>query len=633
MDVEPIAGGVLRMDLKGMEAAAACFCTLPDRVRKMPGSECLIPHRITVHKDASYTDGDEPEAREVSQALLRRLVGSINEARLATATHASFACVDGRQVHLDSPRSFGGDLVEMSHVLSFARQVLGADLTQDAVDTFLADWLSTRRGRGEHERFYFYTDLDAVSQLSQWLRDHKGLVGHQYIELTNVPDPLHRPVLEGLRVASNHGNVFLRMLLEFPDKFGANADAIHKLVRAYFNILWRRDKVSAQGMLHKRLQFVVAEGYHTERVFIDVRNSAYCDAEAIHSVLTLGQIEDMVPDATSAPEPAPRPPQPQETGARVLQRRVARAAADLRAQKEALADARSVNAPLHFVQVGEQVTAQARTEGRARTEGQADGAAPASFSLLQRPAPEALSPLPTRTALGVDTVAAGAVEDAIAAARAQDPSVSGTAAGASAFEGMNDAVTRAIAAADGYAPAAEAALAALNTDPSAEATAKVTAAVEAQSVSLDAEGQGGGQQQQEQQKEQQAAAAAEAAEAEEDPNVAFAANLAETLLKTGTAHEVLRQADQLYPWGTGEAGDRLVLDSGYRPQTGMQAFVFNSQAVVNLRRELLRKAVMSFKIGTYDNNWPQFQARTDANDKLFRRIVAGTLPQYVVFMT
>jgi hypothetical protein len=85
VDIEPIAGGVLEFKLKRMEADATCFCHLPDRVRQLTNSECLVPHRITMHKLEDYADVEKPPA-EFPAPFLKMLIGSINEVFLFECT-------------------------------------------------------------------------------------------------------------------------------------------------------------------------------------------------------------------------------------------------------------------------------------------------------------------------------------------------------------------------------------------------------------------------------------------------------------------------------------------------------------------------------------------------------------------
>ncbi len=586
VDIEPIAGGVVRMDLKNMGADAACFCHLPDRVRKLPNAQCLVPHRMTIHKAASYEDPADPDIRELSVSLLKRLVGSINEVRLVTARHSSFACVDGRQVHLDSPRTFGGDFAEMAQLLSFVAKQAKKQLPQGEVDTFFHMWLGSTKGEGGHERFYFYTDLDALSKLTQWVRDKYGLVGNQMLELTNVPDYLHLPVLEGLKIPQHHGNVVLRMMLEFPDKFGVDVSAVHSLMQSYFNLLWRKDKQHVNGPLHKRLQFVIAEGYHKERVFLDVRNSQYCHNEGIHSVLTISKIPEQLPDSSTAGPPLQTSSaqlNPGPLASSIVQRN----AREVEAQQQRLNELKARNAPVAMIELDATVASTVTDPTPIPAPAAEDHMSPSvdmSGEIVLSPEVKELERLQREG----DAAAAQAAAQAAAATNAANAAANAQSA-AGLVEGASDA-SASVTAASAPAPAA--------VDSAAGPADIVVAYAENQ-----------------------------AAESEDDD---FLPSLVETL-KSGANHAKYGGADPSYPWDKDQGA--LVLDSRYKPQDGMQAYIFNSQAAMNLRKEMLHSAMEPFKIGGFDASWPIYETRAGLNDKMFKSILAGSLPQYVVFMT
>jgi len=290
IDIEPIASGVIRLDMRGLEAQAACFCKVPERVRKLRNSQCLIPHRITLYKPGTHVDTPAKVAAELPVPYLKQLIGSINEVRLVSSSQASFACVDGRQTHLDSPRTWGGDFGEFVQALAFVNDQREKPLKQDAVDTFLATWIDTTRGRGAHEAFFYSTDVDAVMKLTQWLRETYGLVGTQLVDLTAVPDYMQGPVLEGLRQPRHIGSLPIRLMLEFPKRFKVAPAVVHMAHEAYFKMLWRKDIMGHDGPLSSRIRFIISEGYHAEKVFLDVRNSVDCVREQIHSVLTISEM-------------------------------------------------------------------------------------------------------------------------------------------------------------------------------------------------------------------------------------------------------------------------------------------------------------------------------------------------------
>ena len=308
VDIEPIAGGVIRLDLKGLEAQAACFCHVPERVRQLEHSQCLVPHRITLYKPGTHRDTTVAASRELAIPYLKRLIGSINDVRLVSSYQASFACVDGRQSHLGSPRTWGGDFGEFVQVMAFLSARARKPFTQVDADQFLLAWLDIARGRGGHESFYYTTDVHALYKLTQWMRHEYGIVGTQSLDLTAVPDFLQAAVLEGLKQPAHSGSLPIRLMMEFPERFVTPLPVVHMAHEAFFKLLWRDDVHGVDGPISHRLRVIVSEGYHQEVAFLDVRNSASCVKENVHSVLTVAEMLDDEAFQKAIRAPRPQPP-------------------------------------------------------------------------------------------------------------------------------------------------------------------------------------------------------------------------------------------------------------------------------------------------------------------------------------
>jgi len=604
VDVEPIAGGVIRMDLKRLEADAACFCHLPDRIRKLEGSQCLIPHRITVHKDASWQPSGVPEA---SPALLKRLIGSINEVRLVTSSHSSFADVDGRQIHIDQPRTFGGDMGEFIQVLSFIERKRKRPVTSVEVAQFFLKWISQSRGKGLHEQFYFSTDTTALMRLTQWLRDTYGLHGSQLLDLTNVPAFLARPVLNALQKPAHHGNLSIRLMLEFPDKFKVRPNVAHKLFEAYFNLLWRRDKEFEGELLHTRLQFVVAEGLHKERLFLDVRNSAYCVAEKIHSVLTISKLP---PQTRALPNVAPGPARATTDPVRKHKQReiniAMRNVQEMRTQEAEARKWRQKNALPHAKTKG----ATQRIRKKGGTSFLEVDAEVRALQAQDKSGAPSLPDIANEAAAEVEARQNGNVDDPLLLAAKTEDSVHSILHPESTSYDTKAAIEQLSALSSLESSAA---FQTANSHALAEESSNQTKALEEEARRV---------------REEQL-------EDERNKQELFDSMLEtlgyDYLRNPIDSPDVRRHAAPGYPWSS-ETGP-LVGDSRYRPQTGMQAFIFNSQAAENLRQELLLAALSSFKVGQYQQLWQEYSQLTKANDHLFMQLMASGIPSYVVFMT
>lgn len=110
------------------------------------------------------------------------------------------------------------------------------------MESLFFTWLDTMRGKGQHDSFYYHTDLEALEAITTYVkRRHPELPGTNLIDLTDVPEWLQRDVLEALYLGKHQGCAHLRLLMNFPQKYGVDLKMVRYLIKAYFNLLWRKD--------------------------------------------------------------------------------------------------------------------------------------------------------------------------------------------------------------------------------------------------------------------------------------------------------------------------------------------------------------------------------------------------------
>lgn len=291
VDVEPTTGTVLKLDLHNLEAEASCFCKFSKRPSLMRNSQCRLPHRIDVVAEKA----GRRDIPALSSATMKWLLGSVNQVRLATVEHSSFACCDGRQVDTSSPRAFGGDFGEFLNMLSLVDKNEGYKLTQEIVDSLFYDWIDVPKSRGKHEMFYYHTDLSALSKLTWYLKKKHDWRGESLIDLTNVPEALQEDVLAALAIPDHHGCIHLRLALSFPQRYGTSVRIFGMLVRSYFSTMWDKQRRGKDGktLLYTRIRYVVSQGGHRERAFFSVNETPQCQSERVVPVVTLSRRNDI----------------------------------------------------------------------------------------------------------------------------------------------------------------------------------------------------------------------------------------------------------------------------------------------------------------------------------------------------
>eukprot|EP01006_Ploeotia_vitrea_P053158 TRINITY_DN67760_c4_g1_i1.p3 TRINITY_DN67760_c4_g1~~TRINITY_DN67760_c4_g1_i1.p3 ORF type:complete len:401 (+),score=192.95 TRINITY_DN67760_c4_g1_i1:36-1238(+) len=217
-------------------------------------------------------------------------VGRPEDFRMVDSHQMSFSCIDGRSPLDDvSLRTPGGDFGEFVYAMAEHQKIVGK-LYQPQVDMLMASFLQFRKA----ESFYYHTDVEAVKKIEQALIDMGKMTKGQILDLVNPPLRLREDILKLLAKPEHHGCLHIRLMLTHPDLYGIDANLVHMILKAYFSIMWNRDQigvgafgeqqVSSPFELWKALKFVLSEGRHREKAWVNVFNSKKCTAEGVSTL-------------------------------------------------------------------------------------------------------------------------------------------------------------------------------------------------------------------------------------------------------------------------------------------------------------------------------------------------------------
>lgn len=203
---------------------------------------------------------------------------------------SSFVCVDSRQAHFESLRTWGGDFLEFARALTYTYD-RGAEIRQADVDTALYTWIDVPLS--DPLGFHYTTDMEALVRITAWLSDKYDLKGKKLVDLVNPPKALQPFLLDALMRPEHHGNVCLRLAMENDGAAGTQAHVVRMLIRSYFNLLWRKDYIGQHGPIHNKLSIIIADGLHSPKAFISVRDSKACRAASWHAAVSIGYHDEI----------------------------------------------------------------------------------------------------------------------------------------------------------------------------------------------------------------------------------------------------------------------------------------------------------------------------------------------------
>jgi hypothetical protein len=199
---------------------------------------------------------------------------------------SSFVCVDSRQAHLESLRTWGGDFLELVRVLSYMADHMGLSFSQNDVDHVLYTWLDATLE--DPVGLHYNTDLEALTRLGVWLGDRYGVAGSKVVDIIDPPVALQPYILEGLALPRHQGNMCMRLAVDNTDLSAVRPDLFAQLTTAFFKLLWRRDYPGTHVPIHAKLSVVVAEGTHAAEALVRVKDSSACREGGLHGAVAIG---------------------------------------------------------------------------------------------------------------------------------------------------------------------------------------------------------------------------------------------------------------------------------------------------------------------------------------------------------
>ena len=143
----------------------------------------------------------------------------------ADVLSSSFRCIDGR-ITSESLGAFGGDLGEFGLALLVYEDLSGQRVDESSVKIYLSEYL----GCMEQSNFYMCNDDQATSSVEQEL----GITG---VDFYNPKEDLQDDLLELLTQPDGVGDLHLKYLLKYPDKYSIRPEAISILIKVFYKLL------------------------------------------------------------------------------------------------------------------------------------------------------------------------------------------------------------------------------------------------------------------------------------------------------------------------------------------------------------------------------------------------------------
>lgn len=240
-------------------------CNCQQKVRT-----CHAPRKARVHLEAANREKALPREK------LRTLLTPSNFT-LVEVEKTYFSCLDGRYSRpiLGTP---GGDFGEFLLALSVAEISMNKNITEARLVEVLREYLGF--GGPDDVVLYHCQDEDAVSHLAQFL-EVDGQTGRVVgLNLQEPPSKLQAAILKELKHPQNHGDYFVKSVLENPDDFYVRPGLIHSWIRAFYTVWWDKTTIDKSGYAYsRRIKVDVLQGKPKEKAWINFQANAHCEDE------------------------------------------------------------------------------------------------------------------------------------------------------------------------------------------------------------------------------------------------------------------------------------------------------------------------------------------------------------------
>lgn len=245
------------MEVNGILYSTICECISPDLTEQQE-VKCA-PNKITLTEEIT---GEGATLDEVQVKL------ETAEYTFVNVPGSSFRCIDGR-ITDQSLGAFGGDLGEFALGLIVYEDLSGKRLDEDAVKLYLSEYLECM----EQQFFYWCNDDEAISSVEKEL----GIEG---VDFLNPREDLENDLIELLMQPDGVGDLHIKNLLKFPERYSIRPEAIELLIKVFYQVLW-----DDENTLQKELYLEILPGNHNETAFLEVRTLEDCFVQQIAPLL------------------------------------------------------------------------------------------------------------------------------------------------------------------------------------------------------------------------------------------------------------------------------------------------------------------------------------------------------------
>jgi len=252
-----------KMTINGENYKAICDCSsnsesnsnLEEKTNSQ--SKC-DPLKLTIN--------NEVKGKGASLNSIKKLIGNIKSLEYVDISNTLFKCLDGRYSSpiLSTP---GGESGEFLNALNILEQILSEEygkenLNKNEIKKIIKNYLNN------NNKIYFCTDEEAINRIENILlieglnfkNPRKNFLPDLY---NNIIDP------------ENLGDLHLRLMLKFPEKYGIRKELIENYLQSLFEIYWEDKK------LKKQIEIEILNGEHSETAFVEIRSENNCKEEGL----------------------------------------------------------------------------------------------------------------------------------------------------------------------------------------------------------------------------------------------------------------------------------------------------------------------------------------------------------------
>lgn len=253
-----------KMIINGESYSAFCDCS--SNQQEQSNTLELNDSKQSKCDPLKLTINNEVKGKGASLNSIKKLIGNIKSLEYVDISNTLFKCLDGRYSFpiLGTP---GGESGEFLNALNILEQILSEEygkefLNKNDIKKIIRNYLNN------NNKLYFCTDEEAINRIENILlieglnfkNPRKNFLNDLY---NNIIDP------------ENLGDLHLRLMLKFPEKYGIRKELIEDFLKSLFEIYWE-DKE-----LKNNIEVDILKGEHTETAFLEIRSENNCKEEQL----------------------------------------------------------------------------------------------------------------------------------------------------------------------------------------------------------------------------------------------------------------------------------------------------------------------------------------------------------------